>query len=178
MILSKAEEFTARGLNTQLLTVDNAADGAYLYLALKKKDPERAERVRQLLEWNGGGANSSGVGIGCVNNQGWVYPDQFWHSRPLGNVKEKKFSQIWSQTGNEFLDKLRDRVPHLKGKCSTCGFVSLCGGGLRSRAEMSLGDTWAADPACYLTDEERIPRAMSSASMNLEGSPRSMSIRN
>ena len=27
-------------------------------------------------------------------------------------------------------------------------------GSLRARAEVATGDTWAPDPACYLTDEE------------------------
>ena len=38
-------------------------------------------------------------------------------------------------------------------------FKQVCGGGLRARAEQTTGDPWAADPGCYLTDEERSRRA-------------------
>ena len=49
---------------------------------------------------------------------------------------------------------LKDRLPLLKGRCGTCRFKEVCGGALRARAEIMTGDPWAADPACYLTDEE------------------------
>ncbi|MFH1549612.1 MAG: 12,18-didecarboxysiroheme deacetylase, partial [Planctomycetota bacterium] len=35
-----------------------------------------------------------------------------------------------------------------------CAYLDVCGGGLRARAEAATGDIWAAEPACYLTDEE------------------------
>ena len=67
-ILGKADEFQEKGLNTEILTVDNHADAAYLYLKLKEKNPAQAEEVLKLLKLNGG--NSSGAGIGCVDAQG------------------------------------------------------------------------------------------------------------
>jgi hypothetical protein len=52
---------------------------------------------------------------------------------------------------------LKDRLPLLKGRCGTCRFKEICGGSLRARAEQVEDDPWAADPGCYLTDEEIAP---------------------
>jgi Fe-coproporphyrin III synthase len=137
---------------TEVLTVDNHADGIHLYNRLKKENPERAEKVLQLLQFNEG--NSTGRGIGCVSWDGTVYPDQFWRNQPLGNVREMPFSKIWTNQENEFLMKLKDKRPHLTGRCKDCRWVDVCGGNFRARAEAIAGDPWADDPACYLTDEE------------------------
>ena len=67
IILERTDDYFERGLDINILTVDNHADGVYLYLKLLKSDPERAEEVRKLLSWNGGAANSSGVGIGDID---------------------------------------------------------------------------------------------------------------
>ncbi len=138
----------------EVLTVDNSVDGVYLYLKLQKENPTQAEEVYQLLGRNGGGANSSGLGIANIDSYGDVHPDQFWQSYSLGNVKEKPFSEIWSDAGNSFLNNLRDRNQRLKGRCQTCRWKPLCGGSFRVRAFQATGDLWAEDPACYLSDEE------------------------
>ncbi|PIQ91187.1 MAG: heme d1 biosynthesis radical SAM protein NirJ1 [Candidatus Omnitrophica bacterium CG11_big_fil_rev_8_21_14_0_20_41_12] len=140
------------GMNTEILTVDNHADGVYLYLQLKKVDPKKAQRVLELLKINGG--NKSGVGIADVDNLGNVHPDQFWREHTFGNVKEKKFSQIWTDESNVLLKNLRNRIPLLKGKCGRCNFKDICAGNFRSRAETLYGDIWQEDPACYLTEDE------------------------
>ena len=149
----------AKGLaksNTEILTVDNHADGVYLYLKLKKEDPEKAQIVLELLKINGG--NKSGIGIADVDNLGNVHPDQFWRQHVLGNVKENKFSRIWMDEGNELLNSLRNRLPLLKGKCGRCVFKDICGGNFRARAEAFDGDPWQEDPACYLTQDEVLNR--------------------
>ncbi len=138
----------------ELLTVDNHLDGVYLYLRLLKEDPGRAELTRKLLEWNGGGANSSVVGIANIDSYGNVHPDQFWKSHTLGNVRERPFSDIWTNGSDPLLTGLRNRLPLLKGRCGTCRWKTLCGGSFRVRALQATGDPWAPDPACYLTDEE------------------------
>ena len=46
------------GMSPEILTVDNHADGPYLYLKMKEENPERAKEVFELLEMNEG--NSSG----------------------------------------------------------------------------------------------------------------------
>jgi radical SAM protein with 4Fe4S-binding SPASM domain len=151
-VLGKADEFHEKGLNTEILTVDNHADAAYLYLKLKEKNPAQAQEVLKLLKINGG--NSSGVGIGCVDAQGCVHLDQFWRHYALGNVQERKFSEIWTDKTQPLLDALKNRKEHLNGKCQSCRFLDVCNGNLRVRAEAVYGDVWAPDPACYLTDEE------------------------
>jgi radical SAM protein with 4Fe4S-binding SPASM domain len=153
-IIDRAAHWTATGQTREVLTVDQPADGAYLYLRLRRENPQRAQEVYDLLSWNGGGANSSGVGIGNIDTQGDVHPDQFWQTLTLGNVKTRPFSEIWRSTDNEILNGLRNRLPLLKGKCAACRFLKLCGGGFRVRAVQVHGDPWAADPGCYLSDEE------------------------
>ena len=151
-ILAKADEFHQKRFNVEILTVDNHTDVAYLYLKLKEKDQTQADHALQLLKLNRG--NSSGQGIGCVDALGSVHPDQFWRHRTLGNVRERKFSDIWTDPKESLLSALRKRKSLLKGKCSRCRFLDICNGNLRVRAEAVYGDVWAPDPACYLTDQE------------------------
>lgn len=151
-IFDRAEDFHRRGIENDILTVDNHADGPYLYMRLKERQPERAEEVYQMLRWNGG--NQSGIAIACVDNLGNVHPDQFsWH-HTFGNVKERPFGEIWQDTSHPVMAILKDRKPHLKGRCRECRFLDICNGNLRVRAEKYYGDMLAPDPACYLTDEE------------------------
>jgi Fe-coproporphyrin III synthase len=94
------------------------------------------------------------VGISCVSWDGTVYPDQFWRHYPLGNVRQRSFGEIWSDTSDPFFKKLKDKKNHVTGRCATCKFLPMCAGNFRVRAEAMTGDVWAPDPACYLTDEE------------------------
>jgi len=142
--------------NTEILTVDNHADGVYLYLQLRKEDPKKAQRVLELLKINGG--NKSGIGIADVDNLGNVHPDQFWREHTFGNVRKRKFSEIWMDESNELLKNLRNRIPLLKGKCGRCHFHDVCAGNFRARAEAFYEDIWQEDPACYLTEEEVLSR--------------------
>ena len=49
--------------------VDNACDGPYLYLRMLREGHPRANQVLDMITWNGGARNSSGVGIGSM--QAW-----------------------------------------------------------------------------------------------------------
>ena len=151
LIAARTKEMFDDGLAPEILTVDNHADGPYLYLKMKKENPARAREILELLEMNEG--NSTGVGIGCVSWDGEVYPDQFWRNRSLGNIREKPFSSIWTDRENEFLMKLKEKKKYITGRCASCVWLSVCGGNFRARAE-AAGDVWGPDPACYLTDEE------------------------
>jgi Fe-coproporphyrin III synthase len=153
-ILAKTRQFKKAGKQTDILTVDNHVDGVYIYLKLLKEDSGRAENVWKLLAWNGGGMYSSGVGIGCIDFNGKVHPDQFWRHYDLGDVHERKFSEIWANDDEPLLKGLRNRRVYVKGRCRLCRFFDGCGGSLRVRADLHFGDPWAPDPACYLTDEE------------------------
>jgi 12,18-didecarboxysiroheme deacetylase len=151
LIAAQTKKMFDDGLSPEILTVDNHADGPYLYLKMKKENPERAKEILELLEMNEG--NSSGLGIGCVSWDGEVYPDQFWRNQSLGNVRQRSFSEIWTDEKNEFLMKMKDKKKHVQGRCAGCSWLNVCGGNFRARAE-SEGALWEPDPACYLTDEE------------------------
>jgi 12,18-didecarboxysiroheme deacetylase len=152
LIMDRTRALFEKGKEKEVLTVDNHADGPYVYFRLLKEDPARAAQVLELLQWNEG--NSSGRGIGCISWDGKVHADQFMRHITFGNVLERPFSQIWDDPDLELLQKMKDKRPHVKGRCATCRFLHICGGNFRARAEAFYGDYWAQDPACYLTDEE------------------------
>ncbi|MDR1920871.1 MAG: radical SAM protein, partial [Candidatus Adiutrix sp.] len=158
-IAARTEDMHARGLKTEVLTVDNHADGPYLYLKMKAAGlsgasgaAARAKNILELLRLNGG--NGSGKAIGAVSWNGEVYPDQFWRSVKLGSVRERPFAEIWHDGTNALLTALKNKPAHVTGRCRGCVFLDCCGGNLRARAEAATGRTWGVDPACYLTDEE------------------------
>ncbi len=153
-IFTRTRDFVERGKRIEILTVDNHCDGPYLYLRMLREGHPRAEQVLEMLRWNGGGRYSSGVGIANIDFHGEVHSDQFSMYRSFGNVKTRKFSEIWQDTSDPIMAGLKDRLPLLKGRCSTCRFKGACAGGLRARAEVMTGDPWASDPGCYLTDQE------------------------
>ncbi|MEW6243773.1 MAG: putative heme d1 biosynthesis radical SAM protein NirJ1 [Bacillota bacterium] len=152
LIIERTVDFHKRGLDKEVLTVDNHADGVYVYLKLLKQDPERAKEVLSLLERNGG--NRSGIAIGAVDWYGNVHPDQFTQNHTFGNVRERKFGDIWTDMSHPVLAGLKDRKALLRGRCASCRWLSVCNGNFRARAEAVTGDFWESDPACYLTDEE------------------------
>jgi len=154
VILERTMDFHRRNVSAEILTVDNHCDGPYMYLKMKAVGDPRAEEVYEMLKWNGGGLYPSGVGFGCIDFLGNVHPDQFWMHYTFGNVRERKFSEIWMDTADPLMAGLKDRRKRIKGRCVGCRFLDLCGGALRVRAEIATGDPWASDPACYLTDEE------------------------
>ena len=152
LICERTIDLYQGGLPKEVLTVDNHADGICLYLKLKKDDPARAEKALALLRANGG--NNSGIRIGAVDDVGNVHADQFWQHYSFGNVRQRKFGDIWMDTSDSLMRGLKDRKGLLKGRCARCQYLDLCNGNLRVRAEAVYGDIWAEDPACYLTDRE------------------------
>ena len=152
LIIDRTRRLHEKDKPKEVLTVDNHADGPYLYLRLLKENPERAREVLELLKMNEG--NNSGRGIGCVSWNGDVHADQFWRHYSFGNIKERPFSEIWPDTSNPLMQRLKDKKQYVKGRCAGCRWLDVCGGNFRVRAEAVSGDVWAPDPACYLTDEE------------------------
>lgn len=152
LIIDKTVDFHRRGLNKEILTVDNHADGVYVYLRLLKENPAQAEEALKLLRLNGG--NRSGIAIAQVDWSGNVHPDQFTQNHTVGNITREKFSQIWSNPTHPILKGLKDRKTLLKGRCKDCKWLDICNGNFRARAEAVHGDFWSPDPACYLTDKE------------------------
>ena len=152
LIMDRTGDMYNRGVKKEVLTVDNHADGSYLYLRMLKENNPRVGEVLELLKMNGG--NSSGQGIGCVNWDGSVYADQFWRQHSFGTILSRPFSQIWSDLTNPLMSQLKDKKRYVKGRCASCRWLDICGGNFRARAEAVTGDIWGEDPACYLTNEE------------------------
>ena len=152
-IIARTKDFEARGLKKEILTVDNHCDGVYMYLkALAEGNDAGAEQIKKLIGANGG--NRSGIAFGEVDHLGYVHPDQFTQHHTFGNVRERKFGDIWQDMTHPILAGLKDRKPLLKGRCAKCQYLGWCNGNFRTRAEARTGDFWESDPSCYLTDEE------------------------
>ncbi len=152
MIIDRTKDLHERNKAVEVLTVDNHADGPYLYLRMLREQSPRAAEVLKLLRMNEG--NSSGVGIGCVSWDGSVHADQFWRYYSFGNVRQRPFSEIWMDRREPLMAKLKEKRKHVKGRCAACRWLDVCSGNFRVRAEAVTGDPWAPDPACYLTDGE------------------------
>lgn len=164
-LIKRVEDWHARGINREVLTVTQPADGAYLLMRMEQEDHPNLEQARRLLNWNGGGANSSGRAVSNIDTQGNVHPDQFWQDVQLGNVKKIPFSTIWEE-GNPLsaplLNEIRsigalspeERQIRMHGPCQSCRWFTTCGGGFRTRAAFANGDLWGSDPGCYLSEAE------------------------
>ncbi|AKG92527.1 putative Fe-S oxidoreductase [Geoglobus ahangari] len=150
-LFEKALELRDAREVTEILTVDNPADGVFFYLKLRELDESLAEDALQFLRYRGG--DSSGYRIADVDMFGNVHPNQFWFDYTVGNIRERKFSEIWLNPTDELLIKLREKEKHIRGyRCGRCRFKSVCGG-FRLRA-MRNGDLWGDDPSCYLYEDE------------------------
>jgi radical SAM protein with 4Fe4S-binding SPASM domain len=166
-LIARVEHWHQAGIDRELLTVTQPADGAYLLVRMERENHPNLPEARRLLAWNGGGANSSGRGIANIDTQGKVHPDQFWQDITLGNVKQMPFSRIWEEQNPASAEKLaairsigllsqEERQARMTGPCADCRWFSICGGGFRTRAAFcNNGDLWGSDPGCYLRDEER-----------------------
>ncbi len=150
-LFKKAIELRDNKEKTEILTVDNPADGVFFYLKLKEMDEDLADDALEFLKYRGG--DSTGFRIADVDMFGNVHPNQFWFDYTCGNIRERKFSDIWLKPEDELLKKLREKEKYINGKrCGKCNFKSVCGG-FRLRAYRN-GNLWGDDPSCYLYDQE------------------------
>ncbi|KAB2639946.1 MAG: radical SAM protein [Verrucomicrobia bacterium] len=165
-LIARVEAWHYQGIDREVLTVTQPADGAYLLLRMQRENHPYLAEATRLLAWNGGGANSSGRGIANIDTRGDVHPDQFWQDVLLGNVKHMPFSQIWNG-GNPGsaailasirsigLLSMEERQARMSGPCAECKWFSICGGGFRTRAAFAnYGSLWGSDPGCYLRPAE------------------------
>ncbi len=150
-LIKKTLEYKNKQKNIEILTVDNHADGIYIYNFLKKKNPEQAKKVLKLLKFHGG--CSAGTKIVDISPKGEVFACQFWQSGSIGNVRDTGFRRIWLNKDDRELCRLRMKWRYLKGKCGKCRYKTYCGG-CRIRAFAASGDFWQEDPCCYLSEKE------------------------
>ena len=152
LLFVRAYHAALRDPHKEFVTGNNDADGVYLLFWVRKHFPELEDHIRaRLAQWGG---NASGVNVANIDNLGNVHPDTFWWHYSLGNVKERPFSRIWTDTSDPIMAGLKQRPRAIAGRCGACGYFDICGGNTRVRALQVSGDPWAEDPACYLTDEE------------------------
>ncbi|AKU13490.1 heme biosynthesis protein [Azoarcus sp. CIB] len=141
-----------RGIEKDFVTGNNDADGVYLLHWIARRFPEHVEHIRgKLAQWGG---NASGVNVANIDNLGVVHPDTMWWHVPLGNVRERRFSEIWSDLSNPLMAGLKQHPRALSGRCGACHHLDICNGSSRVRAQQITGDPWAEDPGCYLSDDE------------------------
>jgi heme d1 biosynthesis radical SAM protein NirJ len=145
-------DYQERGLAKEFVTGNNDADGVYLLLWARRKFPDREAHLRaKLAQWGG---NASGVNVANIDNLGNVHPDTMWWDYTLGNVRERPFSEIWSDVSDPLMKGLKQRPRQVKGRCAECRYFDICGGNTRTRAWQLSADPWEEDPGCYLTDTE------------------------
>jgi radical SAM protein with 4Fe4S-binding SPASM domain len=137
----------------EFLTVDAPQDCVHLLASMEQDGSEDLSDARELLESLKGGC-SAGTRVANINAQGNVYPCQFARSPEflVGNIRNRPFSTLWADTGNPSLAMFRQKQARFGGRCGTCRYRELCGGGCRVRAHEAGGDFYAEDPFCYFSE--------------------------
>lgn len=152
LLFEKSWQNIQKNIHQEFVTGNNDADGVYLLHWVQKRFPEKLNHIRaKLAQWGG---NSTGVNIANIDNLGNVHPDSFWWDYTLGNVKHRKFSEIWSDTKDPLMAGLKSPKRKLEGRCGQCNYFDVCNGNTRVRAWQTTKNFWAEDPGCYLTDQE------------------------
>lgn len=156
LLFERAWSHITQGIGTDFVTGNNDADGPFLLQWAENKFgeqyPNRVSNLKQrLINWGG---NASGVNVANIDNTGTIHPDTYWWNHPIGNIKDEKFSDIWKNTQDPLMLNFRASPRPVKGRCSVCIHLPICGGNTRTRAFSQTGDPWAEDPGCYLDDNE------------------------
>ena len=98
--------------------------------------------------------NRIGQNISSIGWDGEVYADQFWRTWSLGNVMEKSFTEIWDNSDDPILHKLRNKDKFKDPRCAKCKWFDLCKGNFRFIGTDSSIENWHNEPPCYLTGKE------------------------
>lgn len=132
----------------EFLTVDAPQDGVCLLEMLKADAHPAYDRTYRLLARMGG--CSAGRRVANIDPSGNVYPCQFAQFREFlaGNIRDRPFSEIWSDPGNQVLTAFREGEARPGSPCSTCDRQEVCGTGCRVRAYVRYGDLNSGDPLC------------------------------
>lgn len=155
LLFATCYEWLAAGKEREFVTGNNDADAVYFLHWVTKHFPTQAEHIKAKLEQWGG--NASGVNVANIDNLGNVHPDTFWWHYHLGNVKNRPFSEIWTDISDPVMAGLKQSRRPLEGRCAICHYRGICNGNTRVRAMQTSGNVWAEDPGCYLTEAEMRP---------------------
>jgi radical SAM protein with 4Fe4S-binding SPASM domain len=149
LLYGKAKEIPAEEM--EFLTVDAPQDCIHLLQSMERDGSADLEDARELLASLNGGC-SAGERVANVDPRGNVYPCQFARSPAflIGNIRDQPFSALWNDDTNHVLARFRKKPPEIHGKCRSCAYLPLCGGGCRVRAYAQSGDFAGEDPFCYV----------------------------
>lgn len=135
----------------EFLTVDAPQDCIHLLQCMERDGSADLFDARGLLASLNGGC-SAGDRVANVDPRGNVYPCQFARSPEflVGNIRTRPFSVLWNDDASPVLTRFRTKPPEVTGKCRSCTYLRLCGGGCRVRACAESGDFFGEDPFCYV----------------------------
>jgi radical SAM protein with 4Fe4S-binding SPASM domain len=152
LLYRKAKETDPAAM--EFLTVDAPQDCIHLLTSMEMDGSEDLADARRLLESLQGGC-SAGTRVANIDTRGNVYPCQFARSPEflVGNTRDRPFSRIWTDGENPILARFREKDARFGGRCGTCRYRDLCGGGCRVRAHAVDGDLLAEDPFCFIDNE-------------------------
>ncbi len=152
LLYRKAKETDPAAM--EFLTVDAPQDCIHLLASMEKDGSEDLADARELLASLKGGC-SAGTRVANIDTRGNVYPCQFARSPEflVGNIRDRPFSRIWADAENPVLARFRKKDARYGGRCGTCSYRDLCGGGCRVRAHAAGGDFLAEDPFCFVAGD-------------------------
>ncbi|WAC04864.1 MAG: radical SAM protein [Methanoregula sp.] len=152
LLYRKAQEIPPDEM--EFLTVDAPQDCIHLLKSMERDGSPDLEDAKNLLKSLKGGC-SAGNRAANVDPRGNVYPCQFARLPVffIGNIRTRPFSVLWTDVSNPILSRFRDKTGDIGGKCRTCGYFNLCGGGCRVRAFAATGDVSAGDPFCFINQD-------------------------
>jgi radical SAM protein with 4Fe4S-binding SPASM domain len=153
LLYGKAKEIPAEEM--EFLTVDAPQDCIHLLQSMERDGSPDLQDARELLASLNGGC-SAGKRVANVDPRGNVYPCQFARSPAflVGNIRDRPFSALWNDDANPVLDRFRKNPTEIRGKCRSCTYLPICGGGCRVRAYARSGDFAGEDPFCYVGNSQ------------------------
>ena len=151
LLIEKAMDWDRRGVQMEIITTAPHADGVYVHSYITRIPPDHADEVRRLQEMTGG--CSASCKMSNVDPVGNVHACQLWGHVTLGNVRRRKFSEIWRNTSSALLEQLHREPALFQGKFTPCAHNEVCGG-CRIRAEAaSEGLRPGASDRCLIEEE-------------------------
>jgi radical SAM protein with 4Fe4S-binding SPASM domain len=149
LIYRKAKEADSREM--EFLTVDSPQDCIHLLQSMEQDRSLDLNDAKDLLTSLNGGC-SAGNRVANVDPLGNVYPCQFARSSDffIGNIRRQRFSDLWKDNAHPVLSQFRERPARIGGRCGSCRYMELCGGGCRVRARAINGNFLAEDPFCFV----------------------------